>query len=319
MVARFDPTKAKYFPEELPEAIAINAAASTAGGTSIASYASFSPYVMSLKKLWTWRTAGAASVTFRLDIDSGHAVIESPLPARSALFPSDIDLIAQDNLDMWSVGVTAAGLNSYYTYVMRVTKPTIFEKIKNSITLTDDERALGDEFDIKRKYLAGILGARSAGTEQFKKIYEVARAVTVAAAGSTRVGRIINVKRGEKAVLLGIAVDSTAAIAIAAGANDTFFTLNRDSSDTSYIRLDCASLPTLNYETPCYIPALDKHEILIESVTGVAALPVRYRYGVANMTLMEKIRWGQKDTMTADEKKTADEFDLYDSVEAGVL
>jgi len=314
----FDPTKAKYYPEELPEAIAINAAASTASGTEIASYSSFSPYVMQLKKLWTWQTVGAASVTLRVDIDSGHAVIESPLPSRSALFHADLDLIAQDNMDLWSVGVTGAGLNSYYTYTMRVTKPTIFEKIKHSITLTDDEKALADEFDIKRKHLAGILASRGVNTEQFKKIYEVARRVTVAAGGNTRVGRIINVKKGEKAVILGIAVDSTAAIALAAGANNTFFTLNRDSSDTSYIRLDCASMPTLNYETPCYIPAIDKHEILIESVAG-GTIPVRYRYGVANLTLMEKIRWGQEGTMTPDEKKTADEFDLYDSVKAGVL
>jgi len=314
----FDPTKAKYYPEELPEAIAINAAASTAGGTEIASYSSFSPYVMQLKKLWTWQTVGAASVTLRVDIDSGHAVIESPLPSRSALFHADLDLIAQDNMDLWSVGVTGAGLNSYYTYTMRVTKPTIFEKIKHSITLTDDEKALADEFNIKSKHLAGILASRGVNTEQFKKIYEVARRVTVAAGGNTRVGRIINVKKGEKAVILGIAVDSTAAIALAAGANDTFFTLNRDSSDTSYIRLDCASMPTLNYETPCYIPAIDKHEILIESVAG-GTIPVRYRYGVANLTLMEKIRWGQEGTMTPDEKKTADEFDLYDSVKAGVL
>lgn len=318
MVSRADPTKCKLFPEEIPEAITINAAASTASGTSIASYASFSPYVMQLKKLWTWQTALAASVTLRVDIDSGHAVIESPLPSRSALFHADLDLIAQDNMDLWSVGVTAAGLNSYYTYTMRVTKPTIFEKIKNSIGLTDDEKSLADEFDIKRKYLAGILASRGVNTEQFKKIYEVAKSVTVAAGSNTRVGKIINVKKGEKAVLLGISVDSAAAIALNTAANDTYFTVNRDSIDTSYIKLDCAAMPTLNYETPCYIPALDKLEILIESATA-GTLPVRYRYGIANMTLMEKIRWGQEGTMTADEKKTADEFDLYDSVKAGVL
>lgn len=314
MVQKVDPTKCKLFPEEIPEAIAINAAASTASGTSIASYASFSPWAISLKKLWTNQATG---VTLRLDTDSGHAVIESPLPSRSNLFPAELDLIAQDNFDMWSVGATGGTLNAYYTYTMRITKPTIFEKIKNSITLTDDEKALADEFDIKRKYLAGILASRGVNTEQFKKIYEVAKSVTVAAGSNTRVGRIINVKKGEKAVLLGISVDSTAAIALNTAANDTYFTVNRDS-DTSYIKLDCAAMPTLNYETPCYIPALDKLEILIESVKG-GTLPVRYRYGIANMTLMEKIRWGQEGTMTPDEKKTADEFDLYDSVKAGVL
>jgi hypothetical protein len=310
MAARFNPVKARFFPEELPEAIVTTASTS---GVSIASYASFTPFVMLLKKVWTGQTPGT---TIRLDSDSGHAVIESPLVTRPARLPVEMDLIAQESMDLWAVGTA---FPSHCAYTARVTKPTIFEKIKHSITLTDDEKALADEFDIKRKYLAGILGVRSAEQAQFKKIYEVAREVTVTAGSSTRVGRLINVKKGEKAVLLGISVDRDA-ISTAfggPGANDTYFTLNRDVIDSAHIKLDCLAMPSLDYEMPCYIPALDKHEIIIESTTGITSLPVRYRYGVANLTLMEKIRWEQ--SMTADEEKTADEFDLYDSVEAGVL
>jgi hypothetical protein len=312
MVARCDVTKCRYFPEEVPEAIVTTASTS---GTSIASYAAFNPFVMFLKKMWTGQTPGT---TIRLDSDSGHAVIESPLVTRPARLPVDMDLIAQESMDLWAVGTM---FPSYCAYTARVTKPTIFEKIKHSITLTDDEKALADEFDIKRKYLAGILTARNADTAQFKKIYEVAREVTVAAGSNTRVGRIVNVKRGEKAVLLGIAVDRDAVSAAfgGPGANDTYFTLNRDVIDSAHISLDCLAMPSLDYEIPCYIPALDRHEIIIESTTGITSLPVRYRYGVANLTLMEKIRWGQEAILTADEKKTADEFDLFDSVKAGVL
>lgn len=308
-----DPTKAKLFPEELPEAISIAIANATASGTSIASYGSFSPYIMSLKKLWSSQNT---DVTLRLDIDSGHAILESPLRTRSGLFPSEIDLIAQNSMDMWAVGAAAA--NSYFAYTMRVTKPTIFEKLKNSITLDASEQTLADSFDIKRKYLAGILGLKSSDAAQFKKIYEVNKLVTVAANSHTRVGKLINVKSGEKAVLLGIGVDS-AQVAGVPGANNTYFTLNRDISDTTYIKLDCAAMPTLNYEMSCFIPALNRLEILIESITGITDLEVRYRYGIANITLMEKIRWGLESTLTADEKKTADEFDLFDSVKAGVL
>ncbi len=306
-----DPTKAKLFPEELPEAIVTTAAAS---GTSIASYAAFSPYVMSLKKLWTGQTPG---VTLRMDSDSGHAVLESPLESRPTRLPVEIDLIAQESMDLWAVGTA---FPSYYAYTLRVTKPTIFEKIKYSITLTDDEKALADEFDIKRKYLAGTLGLRSGDiTSQFKRIYEVAKRVTVTAGGNERVGRIINVKSGEKAVLLGIAVDRDAVSTKCGGpgANNTYITINRDVIDSAHVRMDCLAMPSLDTEMPCYIPALDRHEILIESVTGITDLPVRYRYGVANLTLLEKIRWEQ--AMTADEKKTATEFDLYDSVKAGIL
>ncbi len=310
MAARSNPTKARFFPEEVPEAISITPSAS---GVSIASYAAFSPYVMSLKRLWSSQTSGT---TLRIDIDSGHAVLESPLEARTPRLPSDIDLIAQDSMDLWALGTTI----SYFAFTSRVTKPTIFEKIKNSMALTDDEKALAEEFDIKRKHMAGILSGSS--IPQFKKIYEIAKKVTVTAAGNTRVGRLVNVKKGEKAVLLGIHIDSRHT---GLDADETYFTVNRDVVDTSYVKLDCRAMPVfdtaagdyLYYEIPCYIPALDRLEILIESTPAITDFPVYYRYGVANLTLIEKIRWEQ--TMTADEKKTADEFDLFDSVKAGVL
>lgn len=313
MTARINPTKCRFYPEELPEAIAITPSAS---GVSIASYSSFSPYVMSLKRLWSSQTAGT---TIRLDNDAGHAVIESPLEARSPVFPSELDIMAQDSMDLWALGTTI----SYFTYTARVTKPSVFEKIKYSMTLTEEEKRLADEFDIKRKYLAGIIGASPPAVPQFKKIYEVAKKVDVSASGNTRVGRLINVKKGEKAVLLGIYVESR--FGTLAGADDTYLTVNRDTIDTSHVKLDCYAMPVfataasdyLYYEVPCYVPALDRLEILIESTTAQTDLPVRYRYGVANLSLMEKIRWEQP--LTSDETKTAKEFDLYDSVDAGVL
>lgn len=308
MVAHVDPTKARYYPEILPEAIVTTASAS---GTSIASYAAFNPYTISLQKLWTGQTP---TISMRMDADSGHAVIESPLVARPGALPVDNDLIAHDSMDLWAIG---DAVPSFYTYTMRVTILNIFEKIKNSVTLTDAETKLADEFDIKRKYLAGIL--RSMDVPQFKKIYEVAREVTVVAGGTTRVGRMINVKKGEKAVLIGIAVDRDALSPGVGGpgADDTFFVLNRDVINTSYIDLDCYAMPSLDYEIPCYIPALDRHDIFISSITGITNLTVRYRYGIANLSLIEKIRWNQ--SLISDEEKTAQEFDLYDSVKAGVL
>ena len=308
MVSRVDPTKCKLFPEEIPEAIVTTASAS---GASIASYAAFSPYSMILKKIWTGQTPG---VTLRMDNDSGHAVLESPLESRPERLPVDVDIIAHDSMDLWAVG---SAFESYYAYTLRVAKLNVFEKIKHSVTLTEEEKKLADEFDIKRKYLAGIL--RSMDIPQFKKIYEVAKKVTVTAGSNTRVGRFINVKKGEKAVLIGIAVDRDFISTKfgGPGANDTYFTLNRDVIDTAHIKLDCLAMPSLDHEIPCYIPALDRHEIIIESITGVTNFPVRYRYGVANLSLMEKIRWNK--SLTSDEDKTATEFDLYDSVDAGVL
>lgn len=309
MVARVDPTKAKYFPELLPESLAITASAS---GVNIASYANFSPYVIFLQNIMTGQTPG---VTLRVDNDSGHATLESPLVVRPGRQFVENDIISYDSLDLWAVGTA---FETYYTYTMKVAKLTVVEKIKHGLSLDDSEQALAAEFDLVKKLQAGIL-RRSLEVEKFKKVYEVAREVTVAAGGTTRVGRMINVKKGQKAVLLGIAVDQGMIDAGAGGpgADDTYFDLNRDTIDTNHIRLDCMAMPSIDTEVPCYIPALDRHEILIESATGVTNLPVRYRYGIADLSLLEKIRWGVG--LTKEERAVADQFDLESSVQAGVL
>ena len=308
MVARIDPRKVRLFPEILPEAISI---VSSTSGTSIASYAAYSPFVMFLQKMYTSQTPGT---TLRIDNDSGHAVVESPVVTRPERLPVDLDIINTDSLDLWSAGTA---FRTEYAYTLRITKPTVFEKIKYSLPLTEDDVKLAESFDIKRKHIAGVL--KMLDVPQFKKVIEVSRQVTVAAAGNTRIGRIVNVKKGEKAVIVGIACDRDFITVPMGGpgANDTFVTLNRDIQDLAYVRLDCHSMPSLDYEIPCYIPAVDRHELIVESVTGVTNFPVRYRYGVADLTTLEKIRW--EISLTKDEAAIADQFNLYDSVAAGVL
>lgn len=310
MTARINPTKARYYPEELPEAISVTPSTT---GTSIASYSTFSPYIMSLKSLFTTQIPG---VTLRVDNDSGHAILESPLTARPNTIFTEIDIVAQDSMDLWAVGPAIKNIRCAYT--SRITLPTVFEKIKFGLTLSEKESQLASDFDLKRLYAAGTLGGK-ADKPQFKKIYEVAKEITVSAGSNTRVGRILNVKKGEKIVIIGIAVDSDKIHTEweGAGKNDTFITLNRDRIDTSHVKLDCYAMPSLDIEIPCNIPAIDTHEIIVESVTGVTALPVRFRYGIANMSILEKIKWDQ--TISDDEKKIATEFDLFDKVEAGVL
>lgn len=303
-----DPTKAKYFPEVLPEAIA---ATSSTSGVSIASYAAFSPFAMQLKDLWTNQAVTGESL--RIDTDAGHGVIESPLISRPDRLPVEQDLLVEDSMDLWAIGAT---VKSYFAYTLRVTQLTVFEKIKHGIALSTEERALADKYEIEEKYLAGIL--KKLDAPQFKKVIEVTKEVTVAAGDNTRVGRFINVKRGEKAVLLSMAADS-ATVAGGVGSADTYLTVNRDVSDLSHVKLDTAAMPTIDYEMECYIPALNRLEILLESVTGISKLPVRYTYGIADLSIIEKIRWGLQGTLTDAEKQDASNLNLYDSVIAGVL
>lgn len=311
MVASVDPTKTRFYPEEIPEAIATTANTS---GASIASYSSYDPYTMFLKSIYTGHTP---AVTLRVDNDGGHASIESPLVARPSRLPVLNELPCYDSLDMWMVS-SAGTPATFITYTLKITKLSVFEKYKLGLSLDDRGVQLLADFDIVKRYSAGLL--RSVEQQSpFKKIVEVSRNVTVAAGASGRVGRIVQVKRGEKAVLLGVAVDpgKVQADLGGPGVDNTYLQLTRDVIDTQHFSLDCACMPSIDTEVPCYIPAQDKLEILVNSAAGVTNLPVRYRYGVADITILEKIRWGI--TLTADETSIANELDLVDSVDAGVF
>jgi hypothetical protein len=308
MVARLDPKQAKLYPEELPES---NVILSSAAGSSVASYSAFNPYAMNIKRIMTGQTPG---VTMRIDNDGGHAVIESPLIVRPSRQFYDVDVPSYDSLDIW---MTGSAYNTFCTYVLRITKMTVFEKIRYGLSLTSEEAALDQEFEITKKFDAGLL--RSFDVQQFEKIIEVSRSVTVPAGGNTGVGRVINVKSGQKAVILGISSDPGAVDTLngGPGPNDTFVTLNRDKIDTAHIRLDVLSMPNLDIEIPCYIPAIDRHEIIVESLTGITSLPVRYRYGVSDLTLLEKIKWDRP--ITSVENTIIDELGLRDAIKAGVF
>lgn len=305
MVARIDPTKCRLYPETIPEAMAIT---SSTSGANIASYAAFKPFVMILKDLITNQVA---TETLRIDTDSGHGVIESPLAARPLLEPTELDILIEDSMDLWALGGT---VEARYAYTLRITQMTVFEKIKYSVPLTEEESALAEEYDIAKKYLAGIMKATD--VPQFKRINEVAKKVTVAAGDTTRVGRIINVKDGEKAVLLGMSADS-ATVASGVGSNDTYLAVNRDVRDLNYVKLDTIAMPVLTHEIKCYVPAINRLEVELQSVTGITNLPVRYRYGIADLTILEKIRWGLP--LNSGEAQDAKSFNLFDAVAAGVL
>lgn len=309
MTARIDPKRAKLYPEELPEAIVTTASAS---GASVASYAAFYPFTMFMKSLMTGHTPG---VTLRVDNDGGHAVIESPLVARPQRLFSPVDIASHDSLDLWMVG---SAFETFCTYVLRLTKMTVFEKIRYGLTLNSEELALDREFEITKKFSAGIL--RSLDVQQFKKVVEVSREVTVAAGSNTGVGRIVNVRSGEKAVLLGISADQGMVSDRAGGgpgADDTYFTVNRDKIDTNHVRLDIDAMPGIDTEVPCYVPAVDRLEVIIESTTGVTSLPVRYRYGIADLTLLEKIKWERP--ISDGEWQIITELGLEDAIKAGVF
>jgi len=138
------------------------------------------------------------------------------------------------------------------------------------------------------------------------------------------VGQEIHPLTGQKAVLLSIAVDEGPA------ANQVFVNVTRDGEQV--MRMDTYGFQETiidnvagttyvaqsNYEIPLHVVAIDKLKVWIENTVTLAVTPlnVRFKYGIAPLTIIEKIRWGLP--ITDEENAIAMEFDLADSVIAGV-
>ena len=305
MTARIDPRKARFYPEIVPESIGVLA---TASGTSIASYANFYPWTLSLNYLFTNQSANQ----IRIDGDSGHGLIESECEPRPNLMPyGDLDILFEDSMDLWALGVA----NTYATYGLKVTKLTVLEKIKYGLPLTDDETALSSKFNILKEFKAGRLQSSNIISSKFKKITEVSKKISPGTPSITTIDKKINVKLGEKVVLLSLGTHP--GVGGPATANDTYICINRDTVDLEYIKLDSFTMPAENYQVPCYIPAVDRLEVYVDNTANLTNFPVTFKYGIAELTVLEKIKW--KQPMEPEDEAIASEFDLYSAVKAGVM
>ena len=303
MTAIIDPTKAKFWPETLPEAIVVTPKTS---GEEIATYGLFTPDLVILKSLFT---DVAEDVVVRLDKDTSYGTLESECTCESDREERTLDIPCQSSLGLWAIGANTE--TAYTAFTIKCGPTTIFEKIKYGISLTSEEQAIDQQFEISKRYFAGLLSFNEA--RQYMKVIEVAEKVTVAAGGNTTVGDIINVPNGKKAVILSFGTDHSAAPAN----NDTFISLTRGISESGYVKLDTAAMPGLNHDINCYIPSIDRFEVILESATGKSDMPIRFKYAISDITILEKIRWGLG--LTTAEQAIATELDLYNIAFTGVM
>jgi len=314
-----DPMRTKYWPEIFGEAGVVE---NSVSGTEIASYSNYGEYIVQLVSLATGpETTDHSSI--RVNSDAGSNLINSATEARFyADKHEDIKVTGVESLAAYCYAAASTPSDVQYQYGIRVTKPTVYEKLLLDIPLTDAEEALNTKFAIQKKIYAGILSGQT--TQQYTKIYEVAKRLSSVADVNPTVGQEIHPLTGQKAVLLSIAVDEGPA------ANQVFVNVTRDGEQV--MRMDTYGFQETiidnvagttyvaqsNYEIPLHVVAIDKLKVWIENTVTLAVTPlnVRFKYGIAPLTIIEKIRWGLP--ITDEENAIAMEFDLADSVIAGV-
>jgi hypothetical protein len=314
-----DPMKARYWPETFGEAGIV---ANSVSGTEIASYSNYGDYIVQLVSLATGpETTDHSSI--RVNSDAGSNLLNSATEARFyADKHEDLKVTGVESLAAYCHAATSTPSNVQYQYGIRVTKPTVYEKLLLDIPLTDAEEALNTKFAISKKISAGILAGQT--TQQYTKIYEVAKRLSSLADVNPTIGAEIHPLAGQKAVLLSIAVDEGPA------ANQVYVNVTRDGEQV--MRMDTYGFQETiidnvgggtyvaqsNYEIPLHVVAIDKLRVWVENTVTLAVTPlnVRFKYGIAPLTIIEKIRWGLP--ITDEENAIAMEFDLADSVIAGV-
>lgn len=310
-----DPLKTRHWPEIFGEAGYV---LTTESGTEIASYSSYGDYIAQIVSLGTDPEATGPG-TVRVNSDAGDNLVNSASTARFYMDRhEDLKVTGVESLSLYGYYPAGGGAaNLRYRYGLRVTKPTVHEKLLLKMSLTEAEEALNAKFSIQKKIDAGILTGQT--EQQFTKIYEVAKKFTSLADVNPTIGPEVHPLHGQKAVLLGIAMDEWST------EDKVFVNVTRDGEQVmrmdAYAFIDSvgagAYTAESNYEIPLYIVATDKLKVWVENTVSIAAgFNVRFKYGIAPLTIIEKIRWGIP--ITDAENATAMEFDLMDSVIAGV-
>ena len=290
----------------------------TESGTEIASYSSYGDYIAQLVSLGTDPEATGPG-TIRVNSDAGDNLVNSASTARFYMDRhEELKVTGVESLSLYGYYPSGGGAaNLRYRYGLRVTKPTVYEKLLLKISLSEGEEALNAKFAIQKKIDAGILTGQT--TQQFTKIYEVAKKFTSLSGVNPTVGPEVHPLAGQKAVLLGIAMDEWAT------GDKVFVNVTRDGEQV--MKLDAygfidsvgagAYTAESNYELPLHVVATDKLKVWVENTVSIAGgFNVRFKYGIAPLTIIEKIRWGLP--TTDKENAIANEFDLMDSVIAGV-
>lgn len=319
MAFPIDPMRSLYWPEVFGEAGIVE---NSVDGTEIASYSNYGDYITQLVTLATGPETTDHSL-IRVNSDAGSNLLNSATEARFyADKHEDLKVTGIDSLSLYCHAPTPTPSEVQYRYGIRVTKPTVYEKLLLGISLSDSEEALNTKFSIEKKIRAGILSGHT--EQQFTKIYEVAKRFTSLANVNPTIGQEIHPLAGYKVVLLSIAVDE------GPGANQVYVNVTRDGERV--MRMDTYGFQQTivdnlgatnydaqsNYEIPLYVVATDTLRVWIENTVSLALVPlhVRFKYGIAPLTVIEKIRWGLP--ITDEENAIVTEFDLTDSVLAGV-
>lgn len=331
MTSYADPSRARYPPESLPECT-VTASVGT-GATNIAKYFNFSPYMVELQRFAS-EAGTALETSLSSDGFSRRIRYHNEADADEQILPDPNKIIAKESLSIEQLttsGGAEANISSRWNLTVR--KPTIIDKIRLGIVLSEEEESLAATYDLRNQIKAGLIPRNTdllsdKVYEFFDEIIEVGERLPTVAAGATyTIGGEHKVPLGKVCVLLGVSVNATT-IAGVVGTNDTYLAIDRDEMQ-NYAQLDMSALPSAAaanapYYMRMFVPAVDKFSVNVVTTTGFTAanaFRARFIYGIRDMTDLDHLRWniGWRSTSEATEAAARIEsLDLENIAKLGI-
>ena len=310
------PSLARYVPEDIPGASVVDLVDGTP--YSVESIARFSKIPGEyLVTLLSFSLLASANVTFYTDMDSTYRTIDSETYGCYHL-DKDENVFISAKSTMYLKLLSDANVSDYpIRYLIRISKPSVLEKILYGVPLTNDDIPLNNMFNLRDRILRNDIPIHKPMLVSRKQI---ARKITADADDNPQIGETITVPKNRYVIIDEIAVDG-----YETAVTDNFIVVDRDLDD-EYVKLNCFAMPPfitgvlpdipLSHSVKMGIPAVDKISVYLENGSGVTDWRVRFKYSTYVLTIPEKIRWGIG--LTSDEEAIAEKDNLRLKVKAGL-
>lgn len=315
------PSLAKYFPEDIPGSQVVNLVANTP--YSIESIARFSKLPGEfLVTLLSFGLSANNTVTFYTNADVYERIIDAETYGCYHL-DKDENVFIPARSTLYLKLLSSAIVNNYpIRYLIRITKPSVLDKILHGVPLTDKDKAINNMYEVRNRIKRNDVPVHRPMLVSRK---QVARSITAGGGDNPQIGGTITVPKNRYIVLDEVAVDG-----YEAAVTNNFIVVDRDDDD-EYIKLNCHAMPPFVYNTVAAtwtpdiplsypmrlgIPAVDKLSVYLENGGAVTNWRARFKYSTYVLTIPDKIRWGLG--LSPEESSIAKEHDLENKVKAGL-
>jgi hypothetical protein len=287
----------KYPPEAFISAAPVDL---VAGDNKVAEYAGFDPYILVIQGLSFNRADG---LVFHLDADgyTDVARLDNLGSARGLDFEEAVKVPVVRYATM---RITSPASMSAYQFRHRVVvfRPTVAMKLQLGLKLTSEEEELAERYGVEE-----LLKLKTPEPFNLYSGVEELREVAVKLSASGAVARLV-VPKGKKLVLLGVSATRPPS------PGSAYLRVFRD--DVEVMSLDLYCLPSLSYDAPVRVVALDRLVVELDAKTP-GDYYVRLVYGVGRLTVTEKVMWGL--ALSPEERALAEREGVFERVKVGVF